>query len=219
MSKPKFPVTVQRGHTIVKIYKTPSNGCAQFTVAYYLGDKRQRRAFSDYGLALTDADTVANRVSSILYHASVLQAEDGAFGGGEVGLRGFPRIRLLAEEDVGAVELDVGHSPQLLAGEAVITARAAVVFAHLPQHCIKPTSPDRRGRQPAPIPLFLSGFLSLTTGMALSHSTPMQKKRSAVTTNEKFVQYYCADSNRMPLRPPENQRPSEHRSEADQSLW
>jgi hypothetical protein len=37
MSKPKFPVTVKRGHTIVKIYRTPFRGSDAYTVAYYLG--------------------------------------------------------------------------------------------------------------------------------------------------------------------------------------
>jgi len=76
MSIPKFPVTVQVGHTTVKIYKTPSNGCDQFTVAYYLGDKRQRRAFSDYGLALTEAQTVASKLSAGELNVLTLKNED-----------------------------------------------------------------------------------------------------------------------------------------------
>ena len=55
MSKPKFPVTVKRGHTVVKIYRTPSRGCEAFTVSYYLGEKRQRVTFADLGLAMTEA--------------------------------------------------------------------------------------------------------------------------------------------------------------------
>jgi len=64
MSKPKFPITVKRGHTVVKIYLTPSRGCEAFTVSYYLGDKRQRVTFSDLGLAKTEAETVANKLSN-----------------------------------------------------------------------------------------------------------------------------------------------------------
>ena len=64
MSKPKFPVTVKRGHTVVKIYRTPSRGCEAFTVSYYLGEKRQRVTFSDLGLAMTEAETVANKLST-----------------------------------------------------------------------------------------------------------------------------------------------------------
>ena len=64
MSKPKFPVTVKRGHTIVKIYRTPSRGCDAYTVSYYLGDQRVRKTFADYGLASTEAETVANKLST-----------------------------------------------------------------------------------------------------------------------------------------------------------
>jgi hypothetical protein len=53
MSKPKFPVMVNRGHTVVKIYRTPSRGCEAFTVSYHLGAKRQRATFADLGLATT----------------------------------------------------------------------------------------------------------------------------------------------------------------------
>lgn len=64
MSKPKFPVTVKRGHTIVKIYRTPSRGCDAYTVSYYLGDQRVRKTFADLGLATTEAETVANKLST-----------------------------------------------------------------------------------------------------------------------------------------------------------
>ncbi len=64
MSKPKFPITVKRGHTIVKIYRTPSRGCDAYTVSYYLGDQRVRKTFADLGLATTEAETVANKLST-----------------------------------------------------------------------------------------------------------------------------------------------------------
>jgi len=63
MAKPKFPIKVKRGHTIVKIYRTPSRGCDAYTVSYYLGDKRVRKTFADLGLATTEAETVANKLS------------------------------------------------------------------------------------------------------------------------------------------------------------
>ena len=64
MSKPGFPITVKRGHAVVKIYRTPSRGCEAFTVSYYLGDQRQRKTFADLGLATTEAETVANKLST-----------------------------------------------------------------------------------------------------------------------------------------------------------
>src|SRR5688572_5357957 len=63
MGKPKFPMIVKRGHMIVKIYKTPSNKCDQFTVSFYLGRDRQRKTFSDLELAVTEAETTASKLS------------------------------------------------------------------------------------------------------------------------------------------------------------
>ena len=76
MSKPKFPITVKRGHTTVKIYLTPSRGCEAFTVSYYLGDKRQRVTFSDLGLAMTEAETVANKLSTGEVNVLTLTSHD-----------------------------------------------------------------------------------------------------------------------------------------------
>lgn len=75
MSKPKFPITVKRGHTKVKIYRTPSRGCDAYTVSYYLGDKRIRKSFADLGLAATEAETVANTLST--GELNVLKLESG----------------------------------------------------------------------------------------------------------------------------------------------
>src|ERR1035437_8769561 len=76
MSKPKFPITVKRGHTVVKIYRTPSRGCEAFTVSYYLGDKRQRVTFADLGLAMTEAETVANKLSTGEINVLTLTSQD-----------------------------------------------------------------------------------------------------------------------------------------------
>jgi integrase len=64
VSKPKFPITVKRGHTVVKIYRTPSRGCDSFTVVHYLGTERQRKTFANLGLAMTEAETIANKLST-----------------------------------------------------------------------------------------------------------------------------------------------------------
>ena len=76
MSKPKFPVAVRRGHTVVKIYRTPSRGCEAFTVSYYLGEKRQRVTFADLGLAMTEAETVANKLSTGEVNVLTLTSQD-----------------------------------------------------------------------------------------------------------------------------------------------
>ena len=57
-------MVVKRGHTVVKIYRTPTKGCDSYTVVHYLGDERQRKTFADLGLAVTEAETVANKLST-----------------------------------------------------------------------------------------------------------------------------------------------------------
>ena len=69
-------MTVKRGHTVVKIYKTPSNDCDQFTVVHYLGTVRQRKTFSDLGLAITEAETVASKLSQGELNVLELRNED-----------------------------------------------------------------------------------------------------------------------------------------------
>jgi hypothetical protein len=64
MKSPKsWPKVVAEGHSIVKIYRTPSNGSDQFTLVYYLGKKRVRKTYSDYGKTFTDAETTAAKLS------------------------------------------------------------------------------------------------------------------------------------------------------------
>ena len=76
MSKPKFPMTVKRGHTVVKIYLTPSRGCDAFTVVHYLGERRQRKTFADLGLAMTEAEAVATSLSTGELNVLTLKNED-----------------------------------------------------------------------------------------------------------------------------------------------
>ncbi len=53
-----WPKLIGRVHSTVKIYRTPSNGCEQFTVAYYMSDKRVRKTFADYEVAVTEAEKI-----------------------------------------------------------------------------------------------------------------------------------------------------------------
>jgi len=76
MSKPKFPITVKRGHTVVKIYHTPSRGCDAYTVVHYLGTKRQRKTFADLGLATTEAEIVATKLSTGEINVLTLTSDD-----------------------------------------------------------------------------------------------------------------------------------------------
>src|SRR5687767_12707177 len=77
MKLPKtWPKVVERGHSTAKIYRTPSNGCDQFTVVHYLGSKRVRKTFSDYPKALTEAETVATKLSEGELSVVELKGED-----------------------------------------------------------------------------------------------------------------------------------------------
>ena len=71
-----WPKIVERGHSVVKIYHTPSNSCDQFTNVYYLADKRVRKTFADYGKAFTDAETVATKLSQGELNVVELKGED-----------------------------------------------------------------------------------------------------------------------------------------------
>ena len=76
MSKPKFPMTVKRGHTTVKIYLTPTKGCASYTVVHYLGEKRQRRTFASLEQAVTEAEITANKLSAGELDVLTLTSQD-----------------------------------------------------------------------------------------------------------------------------------------------
>jgi integrase len=76
MSKPKFPKVIKRGHTTVKIYLTPVKGYPQYTVVHYFGGQRQRRMFSNLELALTEAETIATKLSAGELDVLQLRNED-----------------------------------------------------------------------------------------------------------------------------------------------
>ena len=76
MSKMKFPKIIKQGHTLVKIYRTPVKGYPQYTVVHYLGDQRQRRMFSDLQLAITEAETIASKLSAGELNVLELRNED-----------------------------------------------------------------------------------------------------------------------------------------------
>jgi integrase len=54
-TSPRFPIVYRQRGCTVRIYKTPNNGSAQFTLAYYLGTKRKRQKFTDLAQAQEEA--------------------------------------------------------------------------------------------------------------------------------------------------------------------
>ena len=73
-----WPKIVERGHSVAKIYRTPSNGYDQFTVVYYLADNRVRRTFSEFPLAVTEAEIIATKLSEGELSVLQLKGDDRA---------------------------------------------------------------------------------------------------------------------------------------------
>ena len=61
--KAEFPLVIRVGQTRATIYKTPTNGCDSYTVAWYEGAVRKRKAFADLGLAEVHAKAQVNNLS------------------------------------------------------------------------------------------------------------------------------------------------------------
>lgn len=64
MKKITFPFVVKQGSVSVKIYRTPSNGCDSYTLAYYQDGVRKRPTFSTFQAAKDEADIIANRLGN-----------------------------------------------------------------------------------------------------------------------------------------------------------
>jgi hypothetical protein len=66
MNKPKFPISVKRGSTVVKIYETPNKGFDSYTLSYWSDGKRKRKTFAN----LIEAKQEANRIAAIITRGS-----------------------------------------------------------------------------------------------------------------------------------------------------
>ncbi len=62
--KAEFPKVIRVGQTKATIYKTPTNGCDAYTVVWYEGPGRKRKAFADAGLAEIHANSQVNNLSN-----------------------------------------------------------------------------------------------------------------------------------------------------------
>src|SRR6266496_6530001 len=63
MGKNNFPIVVKTGQTKATIYRTPSHGSVAFTVVYYEGTSRKRKAFADLDSAKLEAQSKVNSLS------------------------------------------------------------------------------------------------------------------------------------------------------------
>jgi hypothetical protein len=63
LKKIAFPKTVRVGQTKATIYKTPSHGCNSFTVVWFEGAVRKRKAFANIDAAELHANSMVNSLS------------------------------------------------------------------------------------------------------------------------------------------------------------
>jgi integrase len=60
---PQFPITIKKGHAVVKIYRVKNRASTNYTVAYISADGRQRRNFADLDLAKREATNMAQTLA------------------------------------------------------------------------------------------------------------------------------------------------------------
>ena len=78
MKKIVFPFEVKRGSVSVKIYRTPSNGCDAYTLAYYQDGVRKRPTFPSFQAANDEAEIVATRLGNADADILTLSSADRA---------------------------------------------------------------------------------------------------------------------------------------------
>ena len=127
MSKRRFPITVKRGNVSVKVYRTPSNGCQAFTLAYYFGGRRVRKTFADLAKAQLEAETVATRICAGALNVLTLTSEDRT---------AYVRALEMLKPSGTPLEIAVlqfAESAKLLGGASLLEA-AKCYLRHHPRH-------------------------------------------------------------------------------------
>ncbi len=60
----KFPLVIQRGSVEVRVFKnTPSSGHTSYTINFYVDGERQRKTYSNFKEAKTEAEFLANKLA------------------------------------------------------------------------------------------------------------------------------------------------------------
>jgi len=78
VKKITFPFEVKRGSVSVKIYRTPTNGCDSYTLAYYQDGTRKRPTFPTFQAANDEAEVVATRLGNADADVLTLASADRA---------------------------------------------------------------------------------------------------------------------------------------------
>ena len=78
MSKPKFPIVINRGSVSVKVYHTPTRQWDSYTVVHYQDGRRKRSLFGDLNVARTEAEMIATRLGNTDADVLTLTSADRA---------------------------------------------------------------------------------------------------------------------------------------------
>jgi hypothetical protein len=76
--KEEWPKIIRNGSVAVKIYESEINGYKRHIVTYYLGNRRVRKAVTDFAAAKKEAERIANRLSFGEIQALKLSSADSA---------------------------------------------------------------------------------------------------------------------------------------------
>src|SRR5207237_4523289 len=74
--RPRFPLVVKRGSSVVKIYRDQKAAGTYYRVTYHLGGKRQRLNFHDLPTAINEAEAKAAQLSRGDVDAMQLSGKD-----------------------------------------------------------------------------------------------------------------------------------------------
>src|SRR4026209_2776371 len=72
----RFPITIKRGSSSVKIYRDPKPTGTYYRVAYHIGGKRHRLHFNDIEKATREAEAKASQLSRGDIDAMQLSGKD-----------------------------------------------------------------------------------------------------------------------------------------------
>lgn len=125
----RFPLSVRQGRSVVKIYATPvtvrGTVYEQFTVTYYLGDRRVRQRFSNLEHAKTEAQSAAVKLNNADHEALQLSPSDRA-----AYVRCLDQLRPLGISLTGAVADYVAALGLLPRGSSLVEAATQLARSH-----------------------------------------------------------------------------------------
>jgi site-specific recombinase XerD len=122
MKRIRFPITIKRGSSSVKIYRDRKVGGTYYRVVYHLGRKRHRLHFVDLGRARIEAEAKAAQLSRGDIDATQLNGRDRLeFGRARAALGKIP---------LDAVAIEYSEAKKILAGGTTLLDAARFYARH-----------------------------------------------------------------------------------------